>query len=183
MSFLFRKITRSKWALEDFIKTRQMNDIPAEGLTCCIQTKNNTLSVWKAETKGWGDQNLDLLATLFASADGPSKSYIAVIDEQTLTQQGVNIVETLGLSPAVDGVNKKHRDLSKLNYKDMGIVAFELASTLADFEKLSDDDVDSYLDFKIFTEGDVKKIVKEAVLKGHIDSSKISDRWKRKLKL
>ncbi|ENG5980605.1 hypothetical protein ABUV06_001420 [Vibrio alginolyticus] len=182
MSFLFRKITRSKWGLENFIASRQVDDIPAEGLTCCIQTKDNTLSVWRSDVNGW-DENLDLLATLFASADGPSKSHVVVLREDLLLQKGVNIAETVGLSPAVEQVNRKHRDLAKLNYKDMGTVAFELASILANFEGLDENEIDQCLDYKIFTEGDVKKVVKEAINKGHIDPTKVSERWRKKLKL
>lgn len=182
MSFLFRKVTRSKWGLDTFFETKSADDIPADGLTCCIQTKSNTLSVWKSNKQGW-EENEDLLATLFSSADGPSKSHVVVLNEEKLLESGVSIEATLGQSPAVESVNEKHRDLTQLNYKDIGTVAYEMASIMAVYEELDEKSVDEFLDYKVFTEGEVKAIVRKGIDNGHIDVGKIPERWKRKLKL
>lgn len=171
MTYLIRKFTRSKWEPKNQ-PPKSVRDLNADALTSCLRTSRNTLSVWEAKSSNWGDFD-NILAALFVSSDGPSKADIVLLEEDNITKiEGVDLVETEATTPAIDEINKKHRDISNLTLSAMENVADEILNEL---RKGNGGNV------KRYSEKAVLRIVKKEIDSGSISSEKLSIRWAEKL--
>lgn len=98
MSFLVRKITRSKWP-DDFC---ELHDIKADAYTD-LRTTNNALSFWKIE------EERELEDVMLALATGPNcsleKVTVAWVDEEELQSKGIEI-ETSEGDTVIDDLKK-----------------------------------------------------------------------------
>lgn len=150
MSYLVRKISRSKWqGCGDSIEQA----ISADAATNCLKTTKNTLSVWFAEQEAdIANAKLALLAALerFDAVD------VVVLEVESLIAQELHLQETDGLTAAKSLANL-HRDISTL--------------TLVELEKVA-----KLVQAKIVAKqterimrGNFQKIIKAAVADGVID--------------
>jgi hypothetical protein len=65
------------------------------------------------------------------SSGGPSKTDMVLLEEDNITKiKGVSLVETEAITPAIDEINKKHRDISNLTLSAIENVADEILNEL-----------------------------------------------------
>lgn len=116
MPFLVRKITRAKWKGCD-----EKLDAPifADAITRCLSTSSNTLSVWYAADES--EINNAKIA-LFASLQRVETIDITVLDEGELIKNGLTLVQTPGVTGALQFVGL-HRDISGLTVDELKKVA------------------------------------------------------------
>ena len=122
MPYLARKIDRGKWS--DLEKIAGVDDIPSDPITANLRTSDNTLSLWRVDTK----DKTELDKIFLALATGPRFDKIDAISivlvyETTLLGK-VDIIESEG-DTAVAELKHLHRDITNVNYKKLGIIANE----------------------------------------------------------
>lgn len=154
MSFLVRKITRSKWP-DDFC---ELHDIKADAYTD-LRTTNNALSFWRIE------EERELEDVMLALATGPNcsleKVTVAWVDEEEFQSKGIEI-ETSEGDTVIDDLKKRHRDVCALTYASLGQVSHLLLSAMRDGR------------CKRFPRSEVKNAVAEALGSGRLESTKLS---------
>lgn len=116
MSYLVRKISRSKWADCD-MSTDQV--VTADAVTNCLKTTKNTLSVWfAAREEDIATAKLALLAALerFDSVD------LVVLRLDDVLDENLELIESDGLTAAKSLVTL-HRDIATLSLVELEKVA------------------------------------------------------------
>lgn len=173
MSYLLRKIARPKWENSQ-VCPGSLDDIQADAITSCLRTSGNTLSVWSSETNNWENIKVkETLAALFSTLDGPNRIDVMFLPESDLNENKIKIVETIGMSPANESINDRHRDLSDLTYASIGVVASIILNTI----------IKNDGNTKRYNAKQVQAIVKEHYDQGKLDALQLSDRWKKKLEI
>lgn len=173
MAYLVRKFNRPKWEPNSAIPN-SINDLPADALTSCLRTSGNTLSVWEADEPVWGEFD-DVLAALFSSLDGPSRSDIILLEKEAINSvDGVELIHNEGVTPADPSTNRKHRDIAKLKHSSISALASIILNELEQKESSL---------VKRYREKEVIDIVKRFLEEEKIDKDKLSDRWLIKLGL
>lgn len=169
MAFLIRKFSKPKWtSLSDDPSNFDM--LQADAITSCLRTSSNTLSVWEVNSNQWTDVE-DILAALFSSTDNPTRTDIIILDkEKVQAETGIDIVDTLGQTPATEDINMQHKDLSNITLRSI-----ESFARLIHTETL----VQNNPAIKRFPEKEVIRIVKASLSRNKIVSSNLGERWKK----
>jgi hypothetical protein len=116
MAVLVRKITRSKWQKDAFVRREE---VCADAITSCLRTSGNTLSFWyDANDQDPNDAILAILASL-ERIDSIDCIFIPV---DKILDSGLQLEETRG-STAATTLQATHRDIKNLNYKTLGVVS------------------------------------------------------------
>ncbi len=114
MSYLVRKINKSKWFQIDISSD---SDASGDAITNCLRTNKNTLSFWKIKDK----RNIEsVILALTASADHLETIDIVVLENKEIEEQ-IDVVPTTGNSP-YEPMNSAHRDLTDITYSKLGII-------------------------------------------------------------
>lgn len=118
MAYLVRAINRENWPEPDELD--EINDLQSDALND-LKTTENTISVWLANDVD--DINNALIAYL-GSLDKKVKDPVDVvfIDEKDLAEAGLDIRKEPNFTN-IKGFNEKHRDITNLDYKSIGILA------------------------------------------------------------
>lgn len=154
--YLGRRISRAKWAITiDSIP----NDIPADAISD-IRTQSNTLSFWKCGEASETDLDEIALALALANRDRVDKLEIIWIDQEKIRENGIHIALNSGDTLVVD-LKDLHRDLESLTYGKLGSIASQISTALNKGQ------------FKIFTRGQVTKLIEEAVKLGRVDKDSL----------
>jgi len=106
---LLRKITKPRWYDQSWLPA---GDVPSDALVD-LRTQKNELSVWRVEP---GEGNLHAVIAALASnktAKLDNLDYV-LIDEQVVTNLGIQYVKTDGDSPHSDANSRWHCDLVEL---------------------------------------------------------------------
>lgn len=154
MSFLVRKITRSKWP-DDFCELGEIKaDVYAD-----LRTSGNSLSFWQIE------EECELEDVMLALATGPNSSLekvtIAWIDEEELRLKGI-LVEASEGDTVVDDLRNRHRDVCSLTYTTLGQVSHLLLNAIQGGK------------CKRFPRSEVENAVVEAAESGRLESARLS---------
>ena len=173
MEYLLRKIAIAKWQPSGLL-IGSVDELQADVFSACLKTQGNTLSVWLTENTDWESESvLDILAALFSTADGPSRTDVVFIKKDTISESGINILESKGASSAIDEINDRHLNLAGLNFSTMKDVASVILKIL------SEDSSKSFI--KRYNEKQVLAIVKRRVELKKINIDTLCSRWKGKL--
>jgi len=114
MSLLVRKITRAKWR-----DSLSGEDISADAITNCMKTTGNTLSTWTVQTR---DEIPEAVLAIVSAHEHIDTIDVVCLDLLSLKNQGLRFQSTPGKTP-VEDLKDRHRDISNLTYKSLGIVA------------------------------------------------------------
>jgi hypothetical protein len=140
---LIRKIDKAKWITENVV-----NEPPhADALTCCLKTKGNTLSVWYIENEE------DLEEAILAIVSGQAHLEtidVVILDDDRIAECLIETEVTEGDTPVID-LKKQHRDLSKLDFWTLGMVAEHI------IESVKNDKI------RRFRTASLKNIIKAAI--------------------
>ncbi len=149
MPLLVRKINKAKW-----VKTDIASGVPvcADAITNCLKTTNNTLSVWEIDDISKIDEAALAIVGSHTSLDTID---LVAVDEAFIKEEGICIEEIAGLT-AIDELKNSHRDLSDLNYKDLGLISSQVVSAI------TNDKVYRY------TKGALKKLLNTAIIKNMV---------------
>ena len=106
---LLRKITKPKWYDLPWLPA---GDVPADALVD-LRTQKNELSVWRVEP-GEGNLNAVIAALASNKTDRLDNLDYVLIDEEVVTNLGIQYVKTDGDSPHSDANSRWHCDLVEL---------------------------------------------------------------------
>lgn len=177
MSYLIRKFSRPKWNVDNTTPD-SVDKLSADAITSCLRTSSNTLSVWLVDSAEWGSFD-DVLAALFSSFDRPDRADVVVIEKSDVDGiQGVNIVSSIGKTPASNEINQKHRDISDLKQSSLTNFADVLLQELK-----KDDNLEGCDSIRRFSRKDTINIVKRYVDSGQISADGLSEKWLENLNL
>jgi hypothetical protein len=123
MSILVRKINRAKWPQENLGTTI---DIPADAITGCLRTQQNTLSVWEIPTQ---DDLGEAVLAIAASLDHLESLDVIMLDSEFLISANIDISNTPGNTKVNDLVDT-HKDLSNLTYSKLGIISTHIVDRI-----------------------------------------------------
>jgi hypothetical protein len=165
MSILVRKIQRAKWGGDVPVES----DVPADAITICLKTTDNTLSIWEIDNENELDDAIVALAT-GRSLDSFSKIDYVLIDESILRDNGLSVVEYDG-DTALEAFVKKHKNISDLTYRKLGIVRNIIVDCINNDKHA----------FK--TRSQIKKIVKSAIETGKLQKDKLNPKLIEKERL
>lgn len=135
-----------------------------------LKTTDNTLSVWRVETKE--DLN-DVLVALALSREKVDKIVYCLLDETVLNRLEIQLSNAkLGDAPGLDSsILSKHRDLIELDFWRLGYLAEYMLSYLSISENQ-----------KLIQRSEVKKLLTEYKDSGKLDISKMKPKLKLDLK-
>lgn len=86
-----------------------------------LRTRNNTLSVWKADTE---DEINAAITALALSRDSVQKMVCLLLDSNDLSDIDIQLDETLGDSCGLDEILlKNHRDMKDIDFWKLGFLA------------------------------------------------------------
>ena len=164
MSLLVRKISRAKWPEKN--STIKIDNLQADAVSE-LRTSKNTLSFWAI------DNVSELKNAVVALAVAPlasrlEKIDVIWIDDKDLTQLGIEIEPTKGVTAAIEYADT-HRDVCNLTYSSLGIMAKAVMDAIhaGRHERIGKKEVKDY--------------VKEALLNGYIDLNLCKDEMKTEL--
>lgn len=153
MSILVRRINRAKW--DQIIDETDINDSSADAITNCLKTTNNDLSVWKIDIET--EINDAILALITGSQQAKlSTIHYVMFDEEELNEKGIIISETLG-DTIVEELKDKHRDLSKLTYKKLGLIKDIIVTAITENKS------------SFMTRSDLKSLLKKSIQEGKVN--------------
>jgi hypothetical protein len=115
MSYLVRKITRSKWPKENFDQI-MINNLRADAITSCLRTSSDTLSTWEIDTI---DQLDEAVLALLVNQDKIENMDVITIEKDEITNRGFQIVKSPGKTHVPDLIDT-HQDVSFLTYDSIG---------------------------------------------------------------
>jgi hypothetical protein len=116
MSFLVRKIDRSKWDQRKILDGEQPS---ADAITRCMKTTLNTLSLWSIDAESEREEAVLAIASNFANLDAID---ILLIDRSLMEEKGLALVPKTGLTP-YHNFESKHLDVINLDYLSLGAMA------------------------------------------------------------
>lgn len=154
-----RMITRSKWEPKS---EDQIGEIPADAVTGDLKTQGNALSFWRSRSNTSGDFE-DVILAIAAGRDKIDKVEIVWFDKDELINDGLNLVQTDGITPIRDLI-KLHADVPLLDYTRLGKVADKIASALAS---------DQY--WRV-TRSRVKKLLIAAVIRQRLEIDNLNEK-------
>jgi len=166
MSLLVRKFNKAKWPKEDF-KNAKVGDLQADVFTSCLKTSKNELSTWVID--GLEKQYISEAAlALVCKAEHLATMYLVILDEDEIKKRGFQIKESQGDTYVVDLLDK-HKDIVGLTYSSIG-----------DFAKYMIENLSCRV--QRYTEGDLKKLLRDAISNGRLEFNKLSIGLQNKLR-
>ena len=159
MSFIVRKIERAKWMQNDILTGA---DISADAITNCMKTKNNCLSAWEVSRE---DQIDDVVLALASQSEHIATLDVAVLDQTTLIESGLQLQQTDGVTPIRD-LSQRHRDIVQLSYVSLGV----LAGIIVD--AIRNNTVQRY------TRGTIKNLLGNAIAAGRLNKEALKENVK-----
>lgn len=162
MSFLIRKITRSKWMQNDIISSE---DISADAITNCMKTTLNTLSTWEVSEE---DYIPDAVLAIVSSYEHLDMVDVVCLKRNSLESSGLKLESTEGQTPVRDLVNN-HIDICGLTYQSLGIVAKQIV------EEIRADNVIRY------TKAGIRKLINSAINQGQFQKEDLAESLRNKL--
>lgn len=164
MAFLVRKFNKAKWLQTDLTVT---NDVGADAVTGCLNTKGNSLSVWQIDDET--STNIDTAVLAIVSKHHHLESFdVVILDEAVIAAHSILIEENPGDTP-VDSLRDRHRDISNLTFASLGHVKDAIVDELR-----SDNTVR-------ITVGHLKRIINQAVADKLLVASDLSSSIQSKL--
>lgn len=164
MSFLVRKIARSKWPSNDF-EQMVKDEIPADALSNCMKTSKNTLSTWEIESL---DNIEEAVLALVASGDHIDTIHVVYIERDNMESKGLNISDIEGKTPVKDLVDT-HKDIAALTYQSVGEFANLILGELKQKKE------------KRYAKSDLVKIINKAIENGRLDPIELKEGIRSKL--
>lgn len=154
--------------------------IPSDVFSECMESKQNKLSIWKVEGDDWDDYS-DVIATIVCGADGPSKTDLVILEEETLT--GIEKDKISGTTPACQQMNDMHYDVVNLTHFKVGQIANFIGLQLVKEQAWEDakQPKPNGRKFRRFSEKEMVGIMSKALEKGIIKKEDLSARWQKKL--
>lgn len=123
MSYLIRKIQRSKW---DQVDLSQTDDVSADAITLCLKTTSNSLSVWRIDNEDDLDQ---AVLAIVANQDHIDTIDVIWMDEHKLREIGIELLCSPGITPVPHLVDT-HVDIAKLTYSKIGLLKDEVVQCI-----------------------------------------------------
>ncbi|MBU1261124.1 MAG: hypothetical protein KJ757_01240 [Planctomycetes bacterium] len=116
MSFLVRKIDRSKWDQRNIIDGEQPS---ADAITNCMRTTLNTLSLWLINDVNEREEAVLAIASNFTNLAAID---ILLIDRALIEKRKLTLVTKPGLTLYSDFKNQ-HLNVTNLDYPSLGVMA------------------------------------------------------------
>ncbi len=154
MSKLVRKINRNNWPE----KLDDISVIGADAITQCLKTKGNAMSVFQIPSE---DRIDEVFLALASNAERLETTDLVVMDEGHISQLGMSLIQTVGITP-IENLQKIHYDITELCYGTLGPIAYHV------FECVRDNH------WKRRTKGELKDIIKKAIIEERLDPSALS---------
>lgn len=162
MSYLVRKITRTKWLVE---LADNPYDIPADTITGDLKSTRNTLSVWEVQQEN--DLKQAVLA-LASAGDRLDTIDIVWIPKDEIQDKNIDCDYTPGLTP-IKSLQNTHIDLSDMNYRKLGLLAESIINNI------------SIQRIKRYTKGDLKRLFNTAIQDGMFSKTDLPEKIQEKL--
>lgn len=159
MSYLVRKISRSKWEVDG------SGPINADAITNCLKTTGNTLSFWQVTSE---NEISDAVLALAAANDNLDKMDVVVIHEDIFRELAITIAESPGKT-ACEKLAHTHRDLANLSINELASIADVLAGKIREGKTTR------------FTLSKLRTLLLSAIDEGRLDFERLSDGIKKKL--
>ncbi len=144
MPYLIRKYSRAKWRGVDFHKPQ---NAPADAITNCLKTTDNTLSVWEIDSPDKPDEGVLAIA---GSLDHIAAIDIIILNEDDIKDADISVESSEGDTTVTD-LKETHKDIVNLTYYTLGKINDLMVTSLKN--KLC----------KRYTAGELKKILKKAL--------------------
>ncbi len=142
MSFLIRKITKSKWKNSndpEGLEELEINKLSSDAITSCLRTSKNSLSFWEISDindDSTLENNIDLKNVILALLTSPKNEDVSALDivyfeknEDLLKENGISLDKTDG-DTIDDNLKSLHIDLCNLNHKSLTFIANKMCSCL-----------------------------------------------------
>ena len=162
MALLVRKINRAKWKIHPDIT---IEEIPADAITHCLKTSQNSLSTWRILDRG---RLPDAVLAILAAGDHIETFDVVCIDSDLLESDGISLENTEG-NTKFKNYRKEHVDISQLTHKTLGVIAEHIASEI----QINSD--------KRFTKIELIQLLADAVDEGKIRKEDLKASMKSKL--
>ncbi|WP_124116125.1 hypothetical protein [Paenibacillus xylanexedens] len=156
MSFLVRKVTKSKWPNSD--ADVDIANVSADAVSSCLRTSQNKLSTWEIESL---DKIEDAVLALISNADRIENMDVITIEKDNIRGLGFILDEQTPGKTVVDDLKDTHIDICELNYKTIGEFAAVIVSAFKEERHLR------------FTRRAIEGIVKKAISDGRVDQAKL----------
>lgn len=175
MSYLIRRINRPKWPdfeskVGEDQKSNWFNlrfwisgpEVQADAITGCLKTTKNTLSVWNVEEISEKELKNIALALITGSMQLKiSAMHVVAIEEEKFIKKGIEVVASDG-DTIVNDLVKRHKDLSNLTYRKLGIVKEVVVDSIKRNK------------VRLFTKQELKTILLEGIANGLVDKAKLN---------
>lgn len=123
MSILVRKINRAKWPNDRC----GIKKIRADAITYDLKTRDDSISVWRINSKEEVDEAIVALAS---NCDSISKIDVVLMEEQHLKRRKVRIDDNIIGDTPYTSFNEKHCHIHELNIKSLATVAKHIGQRL-----------------------------------------------------
>jgi hypothetical protein len=147
MSLFVRTIELAKWQKSDFL---DCGEIPADAITRCLKTNSDCLSVWEIGSEA---EIEDAVLAIVSNHDHLEKIDIILLDPDYLLKSGIEAEQSDGITK-FEALKKSHKNLLKLSYRTLGIIANHIVDNLKINRTIK------------FTKGHLKEMLKEATTEG-----------------
>lgn len=133
MTYLLRKFNPFKWEPNRGLPSEQHS---ADAITGCTRTTDNTLSVWRSDTKDFSEEKVEkLIVALAVSMPQPAKIDVLWLEEDILLQVGLKVAST-HVDSCYRNVISEHKDIQELDLQKLGLVSTHIVGQLADEKNL-----------------------------------------------
>lgn len=162
MALQVRKINRAKWREEDIVKGAE---IPADGITNCLRTQQNNLSVWEIKSE---DEIENAVLAIISGQVHLETFDIVLLNPEYLEQNGIKFIPSEG-NTAAKMPKDMHFHMVGLTYEKLGIVAYHI--------------VEKFKEKKVFRYNikELKDILNNAINEKRVDMNILSEYIKNKL--
>ena len=116
MSYFARKITISKWPLNENGDIPELENIPADAITSDLRTTGNTLSWWLVENNK--DQAVLVAMAVAQSKEKFSTTRILMIPQEELTENFE--LENTEVETMITELKGCHYDMKNMDYEKIG---------------------------------------------------------------
>lgn len=157
-----------------------LEQIPSDVFSRCMDSKDNTLSIWEVNGDDWADYN-DVIATIVSGSDGPNATDLVILEDDIVNQ--IEIKQVDGDTPASQSMNKLHYDLINLTHFKIGLLAKYIGLKLAEDLILQKGGKGKPKGWGVvrITERKLIDIMKKALDNGCIEKDALSERWQKHL--
>lgn len=157
-----------------------LQQIPSDVFSRCMDSKDNTLSIWEVNGDDWTDYS-DIIATIVSGSDGPNATDLVILEDDIVEQ--IEFKQIDGDTPASLSMNKMHYDLINLTHFKIGLLAKYIGLKLAEDLQFQKDRKDKPKGWGVvrITERKLIEIMQRALDNGCIEKHALSERWQKHL--